>query len=40
VALAQHLGCDLWTADQRILRAVGGRLPFVRYVGDYVSPGG
>ena len=30
VALAQLAGCDLWTADRRLLNAVSGRLPFVR----------
>ena len=38
LALAQHFGCDLWTDDQRLLRAVGGVLPFVRWIGDY-APG-
>lgn len=38
VALARRLGCDFWTGDQRILRAVGSRLPFVRFVGDYPLP--
>jgi predicted nucleic acid-binding protein len=40
VALAQLLDCELWTADERILRATSGQLPFVRFIGDYVSPGG
>lgn len=35
VALAELLGATLWTADQRLLRALGGRLPFVRWIGDY-----
>jgi predicted nucleic acid-binding protein len=38
VALAQRLGCEMWTADERILRAAAGRLAFVRWIGDYVSP--
>lgn len=37
VTLAQSLGCDLWTDDQRVLRALAGRLPFVRWIGDYSS---
>lgn len=37
VALAQMLGCDLWTDDQRVLRAIAGRLPFVRWLGAYVA---
>jgi len=35
VALAELLGATLWTADQRLLRALGGRLPFVRWIADY-----
>ena len=38
VALAERLGCAFWTSDERMLRAVAGRLPFVRWIGDYVSP--
>jgi predicted nucleic acid-binding protein len=33
VALAELLGAALWTADRRLLRALGGRLPFVRWIG-------
>lgn len=35
VAFAQHMVCDLWTNDQRLLRALGGKLPFVKWIGDY-----
>lgn len=35
VALAQLLDIDLWTADQRLMRAISGHLSFVRFVGDY-----
>lgn len=35
VALAQLLGCEMWTGDQRLLRAIAGRLPYVKYIGDY-----
>ncbi len=35
VALAGLLGATLWTADQRLLRALGGRLPFVRWIADF-----
>lgn len=41
VALAASLDCDLWTADLRLHRNVGTKLPFVRWIGDYpesVSP--
>jgi predicted nucleic acid-binding protein len=30
VALAQIARCDLWTADERLLNAIGGRLEFVK----------
>jgi predicted nucleic acid-binding protein len=35
VALAQMLGCSLWTADRNLVNAVQGKLPFVRWIGDY-----
>jgi predicted nucleic acid-binding protein len=35
VALAEALGCDLWTADQRLVNALSARYPFVRWLGDY-----
>jgi len=35
LALAQHYECDLWTADERLLRRLNGALPFVRWIGDY-----
>ncbi len=38
VALAAQLGCDLWTNDQRLLRGLGGRVPFVKWIGDYPTP--
>jgi len=38
VALAQRLGCALWTADERLLRALGDRLPQVRFIGEHSSP--
>lgn len=33
VALAETLGCELWTADERLWNAVRIRFPFVRWVG-------
>ena len=38
VALAWTLGADLWTDDRRLLGRLGGRLPFVRWIGDYPVP--
>ncbi len=35
VALADLLGATFWTADQRLLRTLDGRLPFVRWIGDH-----
>lgn len=37
VALAGLLGARLWTADRRLLRALGNQLPFVRWIADYGS---
>ena len=38
VALAEMYGCDLWVDDDRLLRAVRGRLTFVKSIGDYPLP--
>jgi predicted nucleic acid-binding protein len=38
IALAEMLGCDLWTDDRRLLRNVERKLPFVRWIGDYQAP--
>lgn len=38
VALAETLGFDLWTDDQRLLRALGHKLPLVKWIGDYQAP--
>lgn len=35
LALAEHLGCELWTDDQRLMRQVAASLPFVRWIGDH-----
>ncbi len=37
LALSEHQACDLWTDDQRLLRALNGRLPFVRWLGDFAG---
>jgi predicted nucleic acid-binding protein len=36
-ALAQTYGCNLWTNDQRLLRMLGGQLPFVKAIEDYAE---
>jgi predicted nucleic acid-binding protein len=35
VALGELAGCDLWVDDERLLTALGGRLSFVKWLGDY-----
>lgn len=35
VTLAQMLGVELWTADGRLLDALGDAAPWVRFIGDY-----
>lgn len=35
VALAEQSDALLWTDDQRLLRALGGRLTFVRWIGEH-----
>ena len=39
LALAEYLGCELWTDDQRLLRQVGGSLAYVRWIGDFPVAG-
>ncbi len=33
LALALLQGCELWTADRRLVKALNGRLPWVQFVG-------
>lgn len=35
IALAEILEAALWTDDRRLIRTLGGRLPFVKWIGDY-----
>ncbi len=35
LALAEHKGCELWTADTRLWRTIGGQLDWVRHMNDY-----
>ena len=37
VALAEYLACTLWTDDQRLIRDLGGAVPFLRAIADYPS---
>jgi predicted nucleic acid-binding protein len=40
VALAQILGVDVWTADERLVRDLGTSAPWVRWIGNYPLPSG
>jgi predicted nucleic acid-binding protein len=40
VALAEMYGCDLWTADDRMVNLLWTHLPFVRALADFVPAGG
>jgi predicted nucleic acid-binding protein len=33
LALAEQLGCEFWTADERLVNAVQGVLPWVKWLG-------
>jgi predicted nucleic acid-binding protein len=35
VVLAEIIGVELWTADERLVRELGGAAPWVRWIGDY-----
>jgi len=35
VALAERLGCPLWTADRNLTNTLSSKLPYVRWIGDY-----
>jgi predicted nucleic acid-binding protein len=35
VLIAQQFGCDFWTDDRRLLKTLNGRLPFVRWIGEF-----
>ena len=38
IALAELLGATLWTADERLLNTLGGRVPFVQWISTYPLP--
>ena len=38
LALAESIGCELWTADERFYRAASPSLDNVRWIGDFVAP--
>lgn len=35
VVLAQQLEIEFWTADRRLLKAIGDAVPWVRWIGDW-----
>lgn len=35
LALAERKGCELWTADTRMYKAVKGQIDWVRSISDY-----
>jgi len=37
LALAEHLDCCLWTADERLYNATKDQFPRIRWLGDYPS---
>jgi predicted nucleic acid-binding protein len=37
LALAEHLACDFWTADERLVNAVQSTLPWVKWLGQIES---
>jgi predicted nucleic acid-binding protein len=39
LALAEHLGCEYWTADKTLCRVAQGRLPWVRWLGGLSDEG-
>jgi len=34
LALAEYLACEFWTADERLVNAVRGMLPWVKWLGE------
>lgn len=38
LTLAEQRGCDFWTDDRKLVRALAARYPFVRWIGDYPAP--
>ena len=38
LALAESLGCEVWTADRRFHRAVSPGVDNVRWIGEFVAP--
>jgi len=39
LSIAEERGCDFWSDDRKLCRALSSRYPFVRWIGDYPRPG-
>jgi predicted nucleic acid-binding protein len=37
LALGERRGCEVWTGDERLYNAVSGQIPWLRWIGTYVS---
>jgi predicted nucleic acid-binding protein len=37
LSVAERLGAEFWTGDRKLYNAVKDKLPFVRWIGDYIS---
>ncbi len=35
LAVAEHLGCDFWTADKRLFNAASGQFSWVKWIGNF-----
>jgi predicted nucleic acid-binding protein len=38
LALAESIGCDFWTVDERLVNVVNQRLDWVRWLNDFKEP--
>ena len=39
LALAENVGCGLWTADERFYRSIDQNIHNVRWIAEFVVPG-
>lgn len=40
LALAEAEGCELWTGDQKLYKSVKDKLPWVKWIGEYLDTKG
>lgn len=38
LALAEHLQCEFWTLDQKLINILDGALPSIRHISDFTPP--